>query len=419
MTTKTSKVEDKPEVAWINSPTYWSFLLINKDMRALFAAAGIQDEHRPRQLAVLKILYPTAWEHDPPEGTDLTLLDWQIILDEYPAQADAEDVIVAGLKELAAKVKPPEPVADIDNTDFQDFRKALASAMFQKFGRLDAVALKRQLKEITGSDDSADLYKRNGHSPYWVKMIMVYEPPKESPAASDDNNGVNPFKKAVRGMEFIRMAVSGPSKSGKTWSALMLASQWVEGEKRIAVIDTEYSTSNLYADEFDFDCLTIGADEGYTPERLLKAVDTAKRFGYGVLIVDSFSHFWDGTGGILDRKLEVERRMKNPNGYFAWRDVTPLQDQVVKALLTFPGHVIATMRAKTEYELDGGTTPRKVGMAPIQRDGVDYEFSIVGMLDTKHSMSISARCKAVDGKALRPDEKLAQTLLGWSKGTVK
>lgn len=227
-----------------------------------------------------------------------------------------------------------------------------------------------------------------------------------------------PFKKAEKKGLYLRIAIDGPSGSGKTYTALMLA-EVLKGSKRIALIDTEYQSAELYADKFDFDTdkLTFFSVEKYIAA-MQEAADTGD---YGVLIIDSLTHAWDGIGGVLARKDAIERAMKTPNGYTAWAEANPLQNKLIAAILSWPGHVICTLRSKMEYVMEtdsrGKTVVRKVGMAPIQRQGVEYEFTIVGEMDASHNMSISkTRCSLIDGYSQIPDKAVAKTMLDWAQG---
>lgn len=226
------------------------------------------------------------------------------------------------------------------------------------------------------------------------------------------------FHKAEKKNLFLRIALAGPSGSGKTYTALTLA-EAMRGSKRIALIDTEYQSASLYADKFDFDTneLTLFSVENY-----LAAMKEAAESGeYGVLVIDSLSHAWTGKGGVLERKDAIERTQKTPNGYTAWRDATPLQNKLIEAVLTWPGHVIVTMRSKQDYVVtqgaNGRTAVQKVGMAPVQRNDVEYEFAVMGEMDANHILSISkTRCSLVDGYSQMPDAELGKTLLKWAQG---
>lgn len=182
------------------------------------------------------------------------------------------------------------------------------------------------------------------------------------------------FHKAVRSKAKARIGLSGPSGSGKTYSALILAK---ELGKKIAVIDTENSSASLYANEFNFDTCIISAP--YTPKKYVEAIHAAEAAGYDVIVIDSLTHAWAGTGGALDMVNAVQSSQKNQ--YAAWRSVTPEHNKLVDALIQSKAHIIATMRAKHEYEQyeeNGRRGVRRIGMAPIMRDGIEYEFTLFG-----------------------------------------
>ena len=220
------------------------------------------------------------------------------------------------------------------------------------------------------------------------------------------------FKRAVKSQAKARIGLIGPSGSGKTYTALLLAQAMGE---RIAVIDTEHGSASKYADEFTFDTLEL---TDFHPQNYIDGIKAAGQARYDVIIIDSLSHAWAGSGGALE--LADKGALKySGNRFAAWRDLTPLHNQLIEAMLSSPAHVIATMRSKMEYiqtqDSKGKTIIRKVGMAPIQRDGMEYEFDIVGDLDIDHNLIISkTRCRALDGVVInKPGKELAETVKAW------
>lgn len=220
------------------------------------------------------------------------------------------------------------------------------------------------------------------------------------------------FQKAVKSKAKLRLGLIGPSGSGKTYTALRVATHM--GGK-IAVIDTEHASASKYADEFEFDTLCL---DNFNPKHYIEAIKAAGEAGYDVLIIDSLSHAWAGTDGALEL-ADKNAAKYGGNRFAAWRDVTPLHNQLIEAILSSPCHVIATMRSKMEYiqttDEKGRTVIRKVGMAPIQREGMEYEFDVVGDLDIDHNFIVSkTRCKALDGQIIKcPGKELADTLKAW------
>lgn len=192
------------------------------------------------------------------------------------------------------------------------------------------------------------------------------------------------FKKAVRRSAKARLALSGPSGSGKTWSALLVAGG-LGGS--VALIDTEKGSASLYAGLPgipEFDVLELGAP--YSPERFIEALQSAARAGYEVVIVDGITPEWSGVGGCLEINDTLANAKFRGNTWSAWNETTPRHRRFVDAMLTYPGHVIVTMRSKTETaqeEKNGRKTVVKLGMKTEQRDGIEYEFTAV--LDLVHS----------------------------------
>lgn len=225
-----------------------------------------------------------------------------------------------------------------------------------------------------------------------------------------------PFTPATKKQARLRMALIGPSGSGKTYTALTLASAF----GKVAVIDTERGSASKYADKFTFDVMELS---NYDPREYVKAIGEAARAGYDVLIIDSLSHAWNAAGGVLELVDKTAAKSKSANSFAAWRDITPLHNALVDAMLTAPLHIIVTMRTKTEYVLEqveksNGqrvTVPRKVGMAPVQRDGIEYEFDVIGDMDLENNLVVSkTRCSTLTGCVFnRPGEDLAGVLKAW------
>jgi DNA polymerase III delta prime subunit len=228
------------------------------------------------------------------------------------------------------------------------------------------------------------------------------------------------FAPAVKTESKLRMAIAGPSGSGKTYTALAVAAELVPDGK-VAVIDTEHGSAAKYADLFKFD--VAHAAPPYHPDGLIKLVTYAANNGYDVIIVDSTTHYWSGAGGVLDLKDDAERRMRNPNSYTAWKDVTPIHQRMVDALISVPAHVIVTMRSKQEYvlvEKNGKQVPQKMGMAPIQRDGFEYEFDVMMDMDVKNVGHVTkTRCPALtDRDFVKPGADMAAILREWLTGAA-
>jgi energy-coupling factor transporter ATP-binding protein EcfA2 len=226
------------------------------------------------------------------------------------------------------------------------------------------------------------------------------------------------IQKLVKRKINLRMALVGPTGSGKTFTALTLARELTPG--RILVVDSERSSADRYADFFNgdgrFDHLVL---PDFSPDTYVEALELAHSEGYDCAIVDSLSHAWMGKEGALEQVDKLAKRNGGGGSSFnAWREVTPMHNRLVDALLTFPGHLICTMRVKTEYvveSVNGKSVPRKVGLSPVQREGVEYEFDIVGDLDEANNLIVTkTRLMELGGAVIpRPGAKLAQQIRAW------
>jgi AAA domain-containing protein len=215
-----------------------------------------------------------------------------------------------------------------------------------------------------------------------------------TPAEPVRKIGGRSIRQAVRRGKRARIALSGPAGSGKTWTALILAGE-LAPQGRVLVLDTEHASSELYADDFAFEVLPWY--KPYDPRQLAETIEQAST-EYDVVIVDSLSHFWTGTGGTLDLVESTATRSAGGNRFAGWKTGSPAQESMVESMLAAKCHVIACMRSKTEFvqeknERTGRTEVRKIGLAPVQRDGIEYEFTVTCDIDFDHRISISkTRC---------------------------
>ena len=218
------------------------------------------------------------------------------------------------------------------------------------------------------------------------------------------------FKKAEKKKAKLRLGISGPSGAGKTYSALRLAKGL--GQK-IAVIDTEKGSASLYADRFDFDVLEL--EPPYSPDRYIEAMEAAVAAGYDVIIMDSISHAWAGEGGILNTKEKLDSR--GGNSFANWAKMTPIQEKFISKIISCPSHIIVTMRSKQEYlQVDDGGKKKiqKVGLAPIQRDGFEYELTTMFDIAIDHNAEASKdRTGLFIGKIFQVTEDTGKKLKEW------
>lgn len=222
------------------------------------------------------------------------------------------------------------------------------------------------------------------------------------------------FTKATKAKAKARIALAGPSGSGKTYTGLRVASVLSPGS--IALLDTERGSASKYADEFAFDTFE---PDSYSPELLIEALTAAGAAGYGTFITDSLSHFWMGVDGMLEQVDKAAKRAAGGNSFGGWKEMRPVERRMIDALLAYPGHVIVTMRTKAEWVVEvndrGKNVPRKIGTRPEQREGIEYEFDVVGDLSTENELIVSkTRCPALKRAVIQePGEEFAGTILAW------
>lgn len=219
------------------------------------------------------------------------------------------------------------------------------------------------------------------------------------------------FTEATKKEAKARIALEGISGSGKTWTALTIASAL---GKRIGVIDTEHRSALKYAGIFSFHHLPL---DSYDPRILIGALAAAGDQGIDVAVVDSMSHFWMGTGGMLEAVDNAAKRAGG-HGMSGWKEMRPVERQMIEAILAFPGHVIVTLRVKNDWveqEVRGRRQMVKVGTKAEQREGLEYEFDIVGSLSIDNELVVSkSRCPQLAGAVIaKPSLDLGHTIREW------
>ncbi len=219
------------------------------------------------------------------------------------------------------------------------------------------------------------------------------------------------IRKAERRQVKIKLGLQGPSGSGKTYSSLLMAYGITGNWSKVAIIDTENFSADLYSHLGNYNVLSLG--QPFSPERYIEALRLCEKAGMEVIILDSISHEWEGTGGIL----ETHGNMMG-NSFTNWSKLTPRHNAFIQALLQSPCHIIATIRSKQDYvlnERNGKYVPEKVGLKGVTREGMDYEFTIVFDLDIKHYAQASKDRTGLfmDKPQFLITDKIGQRLRAW------
>lgn len=238
--------------------------------------------------------------------------------------------------------------------------------------------------------------------------------------------------RASRSQARLRLGLTAPSGGGKTWSGLLVAKGIVEYlletgglagtvEGKIGVIDTERNSAQLYSHLCPFD--TIALDPPYTVDRYLSALRQLERAGYAVVVIDQVTHAWSGAGGILEIVDRAASGM-GANSFNAWSTGTPEYQRFVDGLLSSSCHLICTMRQKTKWDITERQnkagklvkTPVRIGMAPEQRAGFEYEFTtLLGLEVETHAASVLKDRSGVfpENEKFRLDEAWGRRLGQW------
>lgn len=189
---------------------------------------------------------------------------------------------------------------------------------------------------------------------------------------------------ATRSGILLRAAFCGPTGSGKTKTALILATRMVEKMNLgpVFLIDSERKSAAKYAPSrtgngHAFRHVPMPEDD-YSPDAYMAALDYCEAKGAGVVIIDSMSHAWNGINGVLELVDQKTAASRTKNTFSeGWREMTPIQNRMVQHLFGCGVHLLLTYRAKTEYVIQenerGKKEPVKMGLGAVAREGTDYE----------------------------------------------
>jgi len=239
------------------------------------------------------------------------------------------------------------------------------------------------------------------------------------------------FVPAIKFESHLKMGLSGPPGSGKSYTSLMIASQL--SKKRVAVIDAESGSAGKYANLFNFDMLDLTIDDDgrdiakpFTPKRYMEAIRAAYDGGaYDVLIIDGISPEWDDAGGCLQTVDELKRKYTSDNEKAAtrnaWAVVTPYHKDFINLILRTKMHVICTMLARKEEVVvkdeNGRVIDRKKTLEPIQRDGIERIFDIFAKMEERDMIIDKTRCPELEGQLYhKPGKEVVDIIREWLKG---
>lgn len=225
------------------------------------------------------------------------------------------------------------------------------------------------------------------------------------------------FRKAERKQVRLKIGISAPSGAGKTYSALLIAYGICEDWSKIAVIDTENGSAELYSNLGEYSVCTLTPP--FTPQKYIEAIKEAELAGFKVLIIDSLSHAWSGEGGLLDMQDKAAKASKSGNSYVAWREITPLHNKLVDTILQSDLDILVTTRAKAEYvvtEENGKKSYKKIGLAPIFREGLEYELTTFFDMTQEHIATASKDRTGIFSQSFVPSTETGKQLNDWRSG---
>jgi len=230
----------------------------------------------------------------------------------------------------------------------------------------------------------------------------------------------NLLRKAARQKAKLRVGVSGPSGSGKTYSALLIAKGIASAMDKVAIIDTENGSADLYSHLGEYNVLPLQAP--YSPENYIKAIQECENAGMEVVIIDSVTHEWDGKGGCLELNDLIAKTKFKGNTWSAWSETTPRQQKFIEAITTSKLHIITTARAKTETVMTDDKKVKKLGMKEIQREGFEYELTLNFTIDREGHYATASKDRTeifIDKDPFVISEKTGNILKEWAENGVE
>jgi len=228
------------------------------------------------------------------------------------------------------------------------------------------------------------------------------------------------IRKAARQKAKLRVGVSGPSGSGKSYSAILIANGIASDKSKVAIIDTENGSADLYADLGDFSVIRLEAP--YSPERYVEAINSIEKAGFEVVIIDSVTHEWDGKGGCLESNDLLGQTRFKGNTWAAWSVTTPRHQKFIEAITTSPLHVITTARSKTDTIQTDDKKVKKIGLKEIQREGFEYELTLNFTLDRDGHYATSSKDRTKLFSETNPfviTEETGKILKNWAESGVE
>ena len=237
---------------------------------------------------------------------------------------------------------------------------------------------------------------------------------------------------ATREQMLLRAAFCGPGGSGKTRTALAMATRMVEklGLKGpIVVIDAESGSALRYAyskktgQGYKFKHIKLPEDD-CSPAAYIAALEHAESeaVGASVIIIDSLSHAWNGIGGVLEQVDATTQSSRSKNQFSeGWKSWTPVQTRFIQRILSSSAHILLTLRSKVEWVIQenerGKKEPVKVGLQAVQREGVDYEPDLFFDMSavTNELLVTKSRCEplAQGERYVKPSNPFFDIIIDW------
>lgn len=247
----------------------------------------------------------------------------------------------------------------------------------------------------------------------------------------------------------LSIGLSGGSGTGKTYSALLMARGIAEtmtgrAGAPIGYVDTENRRALHYKTAFPemvhFDMKAVddsGNMIGFGPERWIEVIDAAEEASLPVVILDSFSHAWEGVGGVLDLHATTLDRLtrgddskKDARSQLAWAEVKPRYRRLIDRIVRAKCHLIICTRAKPvmqDFKTKQNARPTKtrrhdVPWDPAADGDLMFEMTTMVILDPSapgcpvHQIKVADQFKALLDPRRPMGVDSGRAMAEWAKG---
>jgi ABC-type dipeptide/oligopeptide/nickel transport system ATPase component len=195
------------------------------------------------------------------------------------------------------------------------------------------------------------------------------------------------IRKVQREGARVVLGLAGTSGSGKTYTAIQLAYGLANGDgEKVGFLDTENRRGSLYADIVNSPFLIGDLYAPFSPQRYIESILAFQKAGVEVLVIDSVSHEWEGTGGCEEIANSANSKV------IGWANAKGAHKRFMNVLLQSNMHVIVCLRAREKIDFSDPKNPVKLGVQPICEKNFMFEMTASLLLDDQGRRQTVLKC---------------------------